>query len=60
MQAPLAVHLQWTMDETPGNLLNAGNVFLHATPLQSAYIKPVAAHFTTLLLEHTSQRPTNL
>jgi hypothetical protein len=59
MQAPLAMHLQWTMGETLDNLLHARNNFLHATHLCLVYIKPVAAHFASPLLKYTSQRPTN-
>jgi hypothetical protein len=55
MQAPLAVHIQRTMGETPDNLPDARDVFLHAAPLGSAYIKPVAAHLATPLLKYISQ-----
>jgi hypothetical protein len=55
MQTPLALQLQRTMGETLDNLLDARDVFLHAAPLGSAYIKTVAAHFTTPLLKHISQ-----
>jgi hypothetical protein len=55
MQTPLALQLQRTMGETLDNMLSARDVFLHAAPLVSAYIKPDAAHFTTPLLKHISQ-----